>query len=308
MLPKIFIVGAGGMVGSVTAYCLLVKELVNEIILIDIDEERLQGQYLDLFHASSITRKTFIRKGDYSEIEENDIVIITAGTAQKIGQTRLDLLAVNSKIVEDITKKVLNQGNNVFLIVVSNPVDVLTYITYKVSGLDKSRVFGSGTCTDTARLNAYIAEKFKVPHREVECYVLGEHGESAFACFSMSTVRGERIIDLPEFQQINYDEVNDYLRKAAYTIIESKGSTYYGIASSVGEIVDSLVNNKNKLLTTCSIAEGEYDLNNLAIGLPNRITESGSKIDTTFALEEKEMQLLRSSSEVLLQAIKESGF
>lgn len=308
MSQKVFIVGAGGMVGSVTAYSLMVQELVEEIVLIDIDKEKLEGHYFDLFHASSLTKQTFVRMGDYSGIEENDIVIVTAGTAQKIGQNRLELVGTNSKIVEEITRNVMKNGKNIFLIIVANPVDVLTYIAYKVSGLEKSRVFGSGTSTDTARLNAYIANKFQLPHKDVECFVIGEHGESCFAAFSMSQIKGEPILNSPEFNKLSYDEVNKYIHEAAYKIINCVGATYFGIGSAVSEIVDGIVNNRNKLLTTSSIADGEYGQSNLAIGLPNFVNASGTKIDPTHNLDAQELVMLNSSANIIKEVIQKAGF
>ena len=203
MSRKIFIVGAGGMVGSVCAYNLLLKELVENIVLIDIDPIKLNGQYLDLFHSTVVTKNTKVRIGNYSEIEDDDIVVITAGVAQKPGESRLSLCDSNECIIEDIVSKIMANGKNIFILMVTNPVDVLTYIAFKKSGLSKERVFGSGTTTDTIRLEAHLSEKLNVDQNNIEGYVLGEHGDSCFTSFSQTKVNGSPLQTLLNNYQIS---------------------------------------------------------------------------------------------------------
>lgn len=293
MSQKVFIIGAAGMVGSSCAYNILVKELAKEIILIDIDKERLEGQFSDLFHAASFTKNTKVKIGDYNEINNNDIVVITAGKNQVPGQTRLDLKEVNEEVILKIMEQINSTGKNIFIVIVSNPVDILTYTALKNSKLSKERVFGSGTCTDTARLKAYLAKKFNVEYSDVDAMVLGEHGESCFIPFSQIRIKGELINDLDQ------EEVNQYIKNAASKIISAKGSTYYGIASVVGNIIDALGNSKEKIIPVCSLAEGEFGLNNIVIGLPNVINSSGVKIVENIELNNSEKDLLNSSSKVL---------
>lgn len=297
--PKVFIVGAGGMVGATIAYSLAITETVSDIRLIDIAEDLVAGQAMDISDATSYARSTRVSVGDYSQIETDDIIVISSGVAQKPDQTRLDLVSTNAGIIKNVVQKVMAGGKEVFLFVVANPVDVLTHVALTESGLPKHRVFGSGTSLDTARLKVMLSKKLKVSSSNVEAYILGEHGDSSFPALSQATVGGQ---PLDSFEDIDADAIGEEVRNAVYKIINGKKSTYYGIGQVATKIIDAMQQDKGGIFPVCSLAEGEYGLEGVVVGLPSIVSSKGVEIIGDYSLNDTELQSLKHSAAIISQS------
>ncbi|HUC90186.1 MAG TPA: L-lactate dehydrogenase [Patescibacteria group bacterium] len=303
--PRVFIVGAGGMVGATAAQVLAIKEVVQDIILIDVAEDLVRGQAMDINHATAYTDGVHVRVGSYSEIAEDDIVVLTCGAPQQPGQSRLELLESNSRIVKDVVGKVMAQGAPVYILVVANPVDILTYVALKASGLPKERVFGTGTSLDTARLRVILANALHVSQQQIEAYVLGEHGDSSFPALSQATIGGIPLAEFPGFDAGKAATIEQNIRSAAYEIIEAKHSTYYGIGHVVAKIVEAMVRDVASIYPLCSMTAGEYGLNDVVIGLPSLVNNKGVKILDKYPLDDSEMARLDASAAIISAAIKQ---
>lgn len=301
---KVFIIGGGGMVGATAAYALAIKEVAQEIVLIDIAKELVEGQAMDIDDAMAFTDGVTVRTGTYDEIADDDIVVITGGAAQKPGQTRLELLGINAGIIKGIAKDVVKNGVKPFIVVVTNPVDILTYVALKESGLPKERVFGTGTSLDTARVRVALANKLDVSESEVSAYVLGEHGDSSFVALSGATIGGIAVSEFEGYTPEISQHITQDIRDRVYKIIDAKKSTYYGIGQVVSEIVDAMMHHAPSIFPTCSLASGEYGLHNVVIGLPSQINTEGVKILDGYRLNAKEKQSLSKSAAVVNEAIQ----
>lgn len=301
--PSVFIVGGGGMVGATAAQALAIKEVVSDIVLIDVADDLVRGQAMDINHATAYTNGVNVRVGTYDEVKENDIIVITSGAAQKPGQSRLELIDTNVRITKDVVASVMRQGKPVHILVVANPVDVLTYVALKESGLPKERVFGTGTCLDTARLRVTLANVLGVSQRDVQAYILGEHGDSSFPALSSANIGGIPLKDFPGFKQPMIDTIDADIRAAAYQIIEAKKSTYYGIGHVVAKLVEALVRNTASIYPVCSLATGEYGLHDVVVGLPSRLSAHGVAILENYPLDEAERRHLQQSADVVREVI-----
>lgn len=297
--PKVFVVGAGGMVGATAAQALAIKEVVQDIILIDVAADLVHGQAMDISHATAFTGGVHVRTGDYTEISKDDIIVITCGIAQKPGQTRLELLDINAKIIRDVVGKIMAQGQPVYILMVANPVDILTHIALEASGLPKQRVFGTGTTLDTARLRVALAETLGVSQKEVQGYILGEHGDSSFPALATATVGGVLLQDFPGFKQQMVENIDHEIRSSAYKIIETKKSTYYGIGLVVAEIVSAMLKNRASIFPVCSLTKGEYGLSDVVLGLPSLVSSRGVKILDNYPLSDGEKTKLKSSATII---------
>ena len=295
----VYIIGAGGMVGATAAHAIAIKEVAHDIALIDVAEELVHGQAMDINHATAYTNGVHVRVGTYEEIAEDDIVVITCGIAQKPGQPRLELLEINSKIIEDVVKKVMAQGKPVFILMVANPVDILTQVALKASGLPKERVFGTGTSLDTARLRVTLANHLNVSQQEVEAYILGEHGDSSFPALSSASIGGVPLAKFPGFKPEMTATIDKDIRDAAYKIIEAKKSTYYGIGHVVATIVEAMQHDTASIFPVCSLTEGEYGLRDVVIGLPSLVSTRGAQILDGYPLSEAEQKQLQASAATL---------
>lgn len=299
----VFVVGAGGMVGATAAQALAIKEVASEIVLIDVAEELVAGQAMDINHAAAFARDVHVRVGDYKEIKDDDIVVVTCGLAQKPGQTRLELLGANAAIIRDVVTKIVEGGRSVYIVMVANPVDVLTKVALDVSGLPKERVFGTGTTLDTARYRVTLANKLGVSQQEINGYILGEHGDSSFPALSSTVVGGVPLVDFPGYSKEMVATIDKDIRDAAYRIIEAKKSTYYGIGSVIARIVEALTSNTASILPVCSLASGEYGLEDVVIGLPSLVSHEGVQILDNYPLDSNELESLRASAVVIKEAI-----
>jgi L-lactate dehydrogenase len=297
--PSVFIVGAGGMVGAAAASAIALKEIANDIALIDIAEDLVKGQALDISHATAYSDGVNVRVGDYSDIKEDDIVVITSGVPQKPGQSRRELISTNAKIMESVVKNVMKQGKPVFIIVVANPVDTLTHVALKASGLPKSRVFGTGTTLDTARLRVTLAQQLGVSQQHVHAYILGEHGDSSFPALSVANIAGIPLDKFPGFKPDMAKTIHQEIREAAYKIIEAKKATYFGIGHAVAKLVEALIRPTANIYPVCSLAEGEYGLKDVVIGLPTMISPSGVRILDGYPLSDAEHKSLLESAAIV---------
>ena len=300
---KLLIVGGGGMVGATAAYACALRSVIEEIVLIDRNEDLAWGQAADINDAMGIDRSVVVRTGNYSDINDDDIVVITAGAPQLPGQTRLELVDVNAKIMRDIVKNIMANGAKPYLVIVSNPVDVLTYVALKESGLPKNRVFGTGTTLDTSRMKSYLADAFNVDSKAVDAYILGEHGDSSFSTIETAQIGEVPIREYPGFTEEMIDGIEQKVRDRAYRVIETKKSTYFAIGFVVSKIVSALRKSTHTVYPVCSLAEGEYGLNNVVLGLPSTISSDGVKILAGYPLTEREKELLNKSAGIIAEMI-----
>jgi L-lactate dehydrogenase len=312
---KITIVGAG-FVGSTTAYTLMLSGLASELVLIDINAAKAEGDALDMNHGVSFVTPVIIRGGsDYHMAAGSDMVIITAGVGQKPGETRTQLLGRNVAVFRNILENVLRHcGTEPILLVVTNPVDILTYVTYKLTGYDRRRVIGSGTVLDTARLKYLIGEHTGIDARNVQTYVVGEHGDTEVAAWSATNIAGtpiDRYCDICKgctSPILCRDEFVHKTKNAAYEIIEKKGATYYAIALSVRRIVEAITGTENSILTVSTLMDGAYGLQDVCLSLPCVVGREGAVRVLETPLCEQEIKDLRHSAEVLKSLAREIGF
>lgn len=305
---KISIIGCG-MVGSSIAYASIIKGLVDELVLVDMNTELAKGHAEDLSDGIPYIKQVKILGGDYNLTSNSDIIIITAGKAQKPDQSRLDLVKVNSEIMKSIINECLKYSSNPIIIVVSNPVDILTYIAWKTSGLDKSRVFGTGTTLDTARLKYNLAEEFNINAKSIHAYVIGEHGDSEIINWSTANIAGVSLFDICEDcpfsnkRNLYFNKIYEKTRNKAYKIIKSKGSTYYGIGLSTSRLLEAIINNENSVLTVSSVHDEYFDMKNIPFSLPTVINKNGIKKVLNINLDNKEKSFLKQSLKIIESSI-----
>lgn len=299
---RVVIVGAGN-VGSSIAYCLITKELSKEILMIDIAEDLVNGQVLDMQDSCDFTNGIDITTANYSDLRDGDIVVVTCGAAQKEGETRLDLLKTNARIIRNVVASIRETGKNVYILMVTNPVDVLTYIAIKESGLSKNQVFGSGTFLDSARLRVHLAKKLGVGTTSTHAHVLGEHGDSSFPALSSASISNIPLSSFIDITDDMYSHVSEEVRDKAYKIIKGKKATYYGIGSAVTRIVESILKDENRIMPLSTLLEGEYGHENVSISVPVRIGSSGVKIVKEMNLSQKEKEMFKHSVDTLKEYI-----
>ena len=309
---KIVIVGAGA-VGATTAYRIMLGGLFQEVVLIDINKDKAEGDALDMAHGVSFQNPVSVYAGDYSDCAGADIVVITAGAAQKVGETRLDLLKKNADIFRSIVGSIMKYApDDVILLPVSNPVDVLTYITYKLSGLPKTQVIGSGTVLDTSRLKYLLSRHTGVDPRYCHTYIIGEHGDSEVAAWSMTNIAGMGIKKYFECYGSLTDEdlraMHDEVKNSAYEIIQKKGATYYAIAAATHRIVECLAQAENSILTISSVLEGEYGISDVALSVPTHMGAAGIERVLEVPFSEEEIAGLKKSAETLRESLNSIGF
>ena len=292
---KVVLVGTG-FVGMSMAYSMLNRGGVKELVLIDIDTNKTKGEEMDLSHGLPFApQKMVIKAGDYDECKDAEVVVITAGIAQKPGQTRLELAEVNTKIMKQITQSIMNSGFNGVIVVASNPVDLMTYVVYKVSGLPKHRVIGSGTVLDTARLRYLIADYLKISSKNIHAYIMGEHGDSSFVPWQHAFVGCKKVTDVMKDNNLpmeDLDNIHKGVVNAAYEIIEKKKATYYGIGVALSRLVQAILDNENSILTVSTYLENDYGQNDIFIGVPAIINSEGVRELVNLDLNEEEQAKL----------------
>ena len=300
---KVVLIGAG-FVGMSMAYAMLNKGGVDELVLIDIDQNKIKGEEMDLNHGMAFApQKMTIKAGDYGDCKDAQVIVITAGIAQKPGQTRLELAQTNAKIMKNITKNIMASGFDGVIIVASNPVDIMTYVVAKVSGLPKNQVFGSGTVLDSARLRFILSDYFNVSSKNVHAYIMGEHGDSSFVPWNHAYIGCKKITDVIKESHkpiTKLEEIHQEVVNAAYEIIEKKKATYYGIGVALTKIVKSVLDNDNSILTVSTyLKDGEYGQDDIYIGVPAVINKNGVRELLTLELTEEEQSKLDNSCKII---------
>ena len=277
-LKKVVLVGTG-FVGMSMAYSMLNTGGVDELVLVDVDKEKTIGEAMDLSHGLPYAQsKMKIKAGDYTDCKDADIVVITAGAAQKPGQTRLELTAVNAKITKSVTEQIMASGFDGIIVVAGNPVDLMSYVAYKVSGLPAHRVIGSGTILDTARLRYLISEYLDISSANVHAYILGEHGDSSFVPWMNTYIGTKSLMEYMVERNENMDELHKIyvgVQQAAYEIISRKKATYYGIGLSLNRLVQAILNDEDAIFTVSTYQQGEYKQKDLYIGVPAIVNRDG---------------------------------
>lgn len=303
---KVVLVGTG-FVGMSMAYSLLNQGGVNELVLIDVIKEKAEGEALDLAHGVAYApRKMDIKYGDYSECKDANIVVLTAGIAQKPGQTRLELVETNAKITKSIVEQVMENGFKGIFVVASNPVDIMTHIVQKVSGLPTSKVIGSGTMLDTARLRYLLGERLKVSPKNTHAYVMGEHGDSSFVPWEHCYVGCKKLTDIAKNKHKNMEdleEIRNQVKNAAYEIIEKKKATYYGIGVALTRLVRAILDDEQSIFTVSTYLNGEYNEKDIFIGVPAIITNKGVREILELPLNEKDQERFSESCKVLRETM-----
>ena len=306
---KVAVVGCG-FVGSSSAFALMQSGLFSEMVLLDVNRAKAEGEAMDIGHGTSISSPMNIYAGDYSDIKDAAIIIVTAGAAQKPGETRLDLVGKNLAINKSIVEQVVASGFDGIFLVAANPVDVLTYSTWKFSGFPKERVIGSGTSLDSARFRQALAEKLDVDARSVHAYIMGEHGDSEFAVWSHANIAGvnleEFLKDTQNVQESELIELFEGVRDAAYTIINKKGATYYGIAVALARITKAILDDENAVLPLSVFQEGQYGVKDVFIGQPAVVGAHGIVRPVNIPLNDAETQKMQASAKELQAIIDEA--
>lgn len=305
---RVAIIGAGH-VGSTCAYALLLRGLASEIVLINLNRQRAEGEAMDLNHGMLFARPVRVWAGDFADCEGADIVVLAAGVAQDPGETRLDLLKRNTQVFQQIIPQIVKYTGDAILIVVTNPVDVLTQVAWRVSGLPARQVIGSGTILDTARFRYLLSQHFHVEPRSVHAFIIGEHGDSQVPVWSLANIAGIRLED---FGHLNGSVMNADIkatiahdtRRAAYEIIQRKGATYYAIAAGLVRIIEAIVRNENSVLTISSLVRGTYHLNDVCLSLPSVVNQQGVSRVLELPLAAEERLALNKSAQVVRAAIE----
>jgi len=308
---KVTIIGAGS-VGATIAYTLVANGPVSEIVLIDVNEPKAMAEALDIRQATPFLTSSKIYEGSYEDAVGSDIVIITSGVGRKPGQSRIDLTQTNVNILKSIAPKIVEYVPDAIYLLVANPVDILTYVFCKITGVPKERVIGSGTSLDTIRLRTRLSELYAVNQKQVHAYVLGEHGDSSFVAWSAADISGVPLADY-EASVTNKDaltitpyekeEVEEYVKKSGGKIIAGKGATFYGIAASVCHIIKNIYSGADTVATVSSIMDGEYGVSDVALSTLCVIGKTGIKTTLTPKLTEEEVAKFQHSAQVLKDVI-----
>jgi len=304
---RVAIVGAGN-VGATFAYALLLSGLAAEIVLVDVNRAKAEGEAMDLNHPVPFAHPTRIWAGDYADCAGATVTVIAAGAGQKPGETRLDLVKKNVAIFRQIVPEVAHHNPNGLLLIATNPVDVLTYVTWKLSGLPAQRVIGSGTILDTARFRYLLSEHFGVDPRSVHAHIIGEHGDSEVPVWSLANIAGMR---LPAFcaahglahDQAAMDEIFRQTRDAAYHIIERKGATYYAVAAGLMRIVEAILRDQSTVLSVSSLIEDYYGVSDVCLSLSTAVDRGGVEQVLRLELSPVEIEGLRQSAQVLTETL-----
>jgi L-lactate dehydrogenase len=309
---KIVVIGAGN-VGAASAFTLMVSGLIPEIVLIDVNRDKAEGEVMDMNHGMPFVKPVKIYAGDYPDCRDADIIVITAGANQKPGETRIDLVYKNTAIFKTIIDNVVRYNRNCILLVVTNPVDILTYVTYKLSGFSKHKVIGSGTVLDSARFRYTIGEYVGVDTRNIHGYIIGEHGDSEVPTWSLTNIAGTppdvyyQTLRHAQEKTLPKEEIFNDVKNAAYDIIRKKGATYYAVALAVRRIVEAIVRNENSILTVSSYLDGQYGLRDICLSVPALVNIDGINHTLDVPLSVDELDLLHRSGHALKEVIGQLG-
>lgn len=308
-MNKITIIGSGS-VGATIAYTLTISGIASEIVMIDINGEKALGEALDIRQGTPFCNPSNVYAGTYDDAKDSDIIIITSGVARKPGQSRLELAQTNVNILKSVADNVVKVAPDATYVIVSNPVDVLTYVFCKYTGLPEERVIGSGTILDTARLRSRISEYYSVSQQNVHAYFLGEHGDSGFVPWSIANISNvpvesfkNSVLNNEKYPEFKVDEVEEYVRKSGARVISRKGATYYAVSMSVCHICKCLLSGIDTTLTVSTMLHGEYGIDNVCLSLLNIVGKEGAHSKVLLPLNDDEVEKLRKSAESLKAVI-----
>ncbi|MGN0634527.1 MAG: L-lactate dehydrogenase [Oscillospiraceae bacterium] len=312
MGSKITIIGAGS-VGSTIAYTLSNESVASEIVLIDVNKKKLEGEVMDIMQGTGFRDPISIVAGDYSDAKDSDIVIITSGIARRPGQTRIELVQTNVDILKDITENIVREAPNALYIIVSNPVDIITYVFSKISGLPSRQIIGSGTLLDTTRLRSRLSECCSVSQRNIHAYVFGEHGDSSFVPWSCAEIAGFEFDDYVDYMmkegmltaRPDKDQIVDFVHKSGGQIIANKGATFYAVSVSVCRLCNILLSAYNSIITVSSMMQGEYGIEDVCISTLNLVGPKGIAGKPLLKLTDEETAKLVASANKLKDVIRQ---
>lgn len=306
---KVTIVGAG-FVGASIAYTIAARNLAHEMVLIDVNKEKAYGEALDISHACPVFGSMKITAGDYENVKDSDVIIITAGVNRKPGETRMDLACKNVSIMKSIVGEIMKHYNGGIFVIVSNPVDVLTTLVQKWTGLPAGKVIGSGTYLDTIRLQQKLYDLFDMNVKNIHAMMIGEHGETQFPYWSHATIAGESILNLNTVHghpltDEEKAQIKEEVKLGGAAIIKNKGATYFGVASSVSDITDAILNGKDRVLPVSINKEELYGFTNVAVSMPRIVSSHGVELDIPVVLSPEEEELMKKSVENVYNITKE---
>lgn len=311
-MSKITVIGAGS-VGATISNDLMIQGISTEIVLIDINKQKAFGEALDIYQGAPFCSPAIVRSGDYEDAANSDIVIITSGLPRKAGQSRLELAQANVDILKEITPQIVKAAPNAIYIIVSNPVDVLTYVFHKISGLPEHQIIGSGTILDTSRLQSELARRFRISPKNVHAHVYGEHGDSSFVPWSLVHIANNHIDSYahnsPDHDRISwnreYAEVEEFVKKSGAQVIAAKGATFYAVAMSVCHLCKCVMNTAGTAVTVSTMMHGEYGVSDVCLSTLAIVDRNGVRGKILNQLTDSEMDLLRLSAEKLKSVIRQ---
>ena len=300
-----------GFVGSASAFSLMQSGMFSEMVLIDVDKNKAEGEALDISHGLPFAKPMKIYAGNYDDIKNASVVIITAGANQKEGETRLDLVKKNINIFKSILPEIKKRKYNGILLIVANPVDILTTVAIKLSGLPENKVLGSGTVLDTARLKYQLGEHLNVDSRSVHAFIIGEHGDSEIAAWSSANVSGIPLHNFCEMRgHFNHDEAMERIandvKNSAYEIISKKHATYYGIAMSVKRICEAIIRDEKSIMPISSMMHGEYGIDGISLSMPAIVGKDGVECHVPIQLNDEEIKNLQISARTLKEVLEQN--
>ena len=310
MSKKITIIGAGN-VGATIAYTLSLGNIASEIVVIDINKEKVEGEVMDIVQGTSFREPISVIAGDYEDAKDSDIVVITSGKGRKPGQTRIDLAQTNVNILKEITPQIVAVAPKALYVIVSNPVDIMTYVFTKISGLPESQIIGSGTIPDTARLRYDLSNHFHIAQKNIHAYVYGEHGDTSFVPWSLADISGCTLNEFEDLMikkgvvssRVDPEQTLKYVQKSGGEIIAKKGATFYAVSASVNKILTALVAAYDSVATVSSMMHGEYGIEDVCISTMTVIGPDGVKGKVPVRLTYDEMTKLRASADALKEVI-----
>ena len=310
MSKKITVIGAGN-VGATIAYTLSLGNIASEIVVIDINKEKVEGEVMDIVQGTSFREPISVIAGDYEDAKDSDIVVITSGKGRKPGQTRIDLAQTNVNILKEITPQIVAVAPKALYVIVSNPVDIMTYVFTKISGLPESQIIGSGTILDTARLRYDLSNHFHIAQKNIHAYVYGEHGDTSFVPWSLADISGCTLNEFKDLMikkgvvssRVDPEQTLKYVQKSGGEIIAKKGATFYAVSASVNKILTALVAAYDSVATVSSMMHGEYGIEDVCISTMTVIGPDGVKGKVPVRLTYDEMTKLRASADALKEVI-----
>ncbi len=305
-MGKVGIVGTG-LVGSTFAYSLVLTGAASEVVLVDIDPDKAAGQAMDISHAVPLAHPVHVRSGSYGDLEGAKVVVVAAGVNQRPGETRLDLLRNNAEVFESVISQITENNRQCILLIATNPVDVLTYAAWRISGFSPRRVIGSGTLLDTSRLRHALAEHFRVDPRSIHAYIIGEHGDTELPVWSLANIAGGHLREFPGHSEREMAAIFEGVRTSAYEIIQKKGATYYAIAVALVRIVETIIGDHHTVLTVSSLVRDYQGIDDVCLSLPSVVGGNGIESVIRLPLAKGEVEALQRSARRLREAIDSLG-